>query len=232
MFKPDGSFCDKARSVLTLTEQNNKELQFSAEFSEILKSLETKKRDLESEINSEKSQEIINKSQDFFQVQVPKNIIIKIFLLFHIGEGIGGTFCKGDDPIMFLRVSFEQKPMMNVIYHEFMHYLDSLSKSFKIKRDAIVQNIKILESIKMSARTIIDEGTVYVAEPLITERKIAQSNIDMRQLGGQRAWGKFRMQTINNRKYSDLDGVMNSIPKDWERFVEEWKKQEAENLDV
>jgi len=217
MFKPDVSFCGRAKKILD--EKYDRPVQFSSEISKAVDFLKERKQILEDKINSEKSQEIVAKIQDFFKIDNSKKIFIKIFLLVHIGEGTGGTFCKGNPSFMFLRVSPDKKFSIHVIWHEYMHHMASLSVHFKMKRDEITQKITVPDSINIGIQSIIEEGVVYVAESLIIQRKIEQSDIDIEKLGKFRAWGAFRRQTLNIRKYSNLDDIFDSIPEDWENFT-------------
>lgn len=215
IFKPDASFCGKVKCVLA--EKCYNSVEFSIKTLEIVNFLKSEKQKWENDLNSKESQEIASKIQDFFKVDASKIISVRIFPLIHSGKGSGGTFCKGEKPLIFLRISDNKFPV-SIIWHEYMHYMADLSTSFKKKRDIIMQNIQIPESIKIGARSIIEEGVVYVAEPLIAKRKIIQSKIDIKKLGQYRAWGAFRQQTLNIRKYFSLDDVVNSISGDWEEF--------------
>lgn len=217
MFNPDSFFCAKARDVLISTEKCDEVVQFSCEILEIINSLKCRKEILKEKISSKESQKIFAKIQNFFRIDASKKSI-KIFLLIHFGEGTGGTFCRGDQPLIFLRISPDKKFSMNTVWHEYMHYAADLSIYFKTKCDKIVQKIIIPDHMKMGAGSIIEEGTIYVAEPLITGRRVIQSDVNIKKMGNYRSWGAFREQTVNNRKYLDLDDILNSIPEDWEKF--------------
>ena len=218
MSKPDPHFCNKARRILN--KDYNESIKFSPEFLDSVKFLKEKKKILEDKLNLEESREIADKIQEFFRVDFSKIYAIKIFLLVHIGEGMGGTFCKGDPPLIFLRVSPDKKFSISIVWHEYMHYMADLSAYFKNKQDGIIDNLKIPESIEFRPRSIIEEGVIYVAEPLILKREIKQSEIDIKKLGLYRAWGAFRRQTLLTRKYFNLDNAVDSIPEDWKKFCE------------
>jgi len=219
MIKPDVCFCDKVRAVLS--DQNNI-INQNENIIETMRLLEISKKELELRINSEKAKTIFKKSQDFFKVNFSDDIKIKIFLLPSVRENRGGTFCKGEEPMILLRTVAGEKCSAAIIIHEFMHYMSHISEVFGKKRDMIRQKIQIPQSMDIGTRGVVEEGVMYVAEPFIMNRKINQVVIDVEQierLGIRRAWGKFREQTLNKRKYSDLESILDSIPNDWEEFI-------------
>jgi len=219
MIMPDACFCNKVRTVLS--NQSNKANQHMG-IAETMRLLEISRKDLELRINSKKARSTICKIQDFFQIKIPDNVKIKIFLLPSVNGNRGGTFCNGEESLIILRTLAGEKCSAATIIHEFMHYISHLSEMFEKKRDIVRQKIQIPQSIDIGTRGVVEEGTMYVAEPFVTNRKINQANIDIEQierLGIRRAWGKFREQTLNKREYSDLNSILDSIHSDWEEFT-------------